>query len=90
MKKSGLILFFLLVSCSMSIAQCAMCRGSVESNMSTGRNVIGNGLNAGIIYLFVFPYLAVAIVGYLWYRNSRKLRTQRIAVQTRVREAMKN
>ena len=58
--------------------------------MSTGRNVIGNGLNAGIIYLFVFPYLAVAIVGYLWYRNSRKLRTQRIAVQTRVREAMKN
>ena len=90
MKKSGLILFLWLVSCSMSIAQCAMCRGSVESNMSTGRNAIGNGLNAGIIYLFVFPYLAVAIVGYLWYRNSRKLRTQRIAVQTRVREAMKN
>jgi uncharacterized protein (DUF58 family) len=58
--------------------------------MSTGRNVIANGLNGGILYLFVFPYLAVAVVGYLWYRNSKKLRAERIAVQTRVRQAMQN
>lgn len=90
MKKSLWILIFWLLNCSVSVAQCAMCRASVESNMSTGRNVIGNGLNTGIIYLFVFPYLAVAIVGYLWYRNSKKLRLQRMAVQMRVREALKN
>jgi hypothetical protein len=90
MKKILLSLGFWMLVQSVSVAQCAMCRGSVESNMSTGRNVIANGLNAGILYLFVFPYLAVMIVGYLWYRNSKKLRAERLAVQTRVRQAMQN
>lgn len=90
MKKILLIVGFWLFAHGVSLAQCAMCRGSVESNMSTGRNVIANGLNGGILYLFVFPYLAVAVVGYLWYRNSKKLRAERIAVQTRVRQAMQN
>ncbi|TAG20866.1 MAG: hypothetical protein EAZ32_08090 [Cytophagia bacterium] len=90
MKKILLIAGFWILTHGVSVAQCAMCRGSVESNMSTGRNVIANGLNGGILYLFVFPYLAVAVVGYLWYRNSKKLRAERIAVQTRVRQAMQN
>jgi uncharacterized protein (DUF58 family) len=72
------------------LAQCAMCRGAVETNMSTGRNVIANGMNAGILYLFVFPYLLVGVIGYLWYRNSKKLQAQRVAVQSRVREALRN
>lgn len=90
MKKILLVATLWLLTHSVSLAQCAMCRGSVESNMSTGQNAIGNGLNAGILYLFVFPYLAVVVVGYLWYRNSKKLRAERIAVQTRVRQAMQN
>jgi hypothetical protein len=79
----------LIVNCQLTMAQCAMCKGAVETNMSTGRNVIGNGINAGIAYLFAFPYLIVGVIAYLWYRNSKKALAQRLAVQARVREAMR-
>ncbi|MCU0339767.1 MAG: hypothetical protein MUE30_07770 [Spirosomaceae bacterium] len=89
MKKIGLILVFSILTMGVSVAQCAMCKGAVQTNMSTGRNVIGNGINEGIAYLFAFPYLIVGIIGYLWYRTSKKNLEQRLAVQARVREAMK-
>ena len=38
-------------------AQCAMCRASVENNVSNGDTSIGAGLNNGILYLVVMPYL---------------------------------
>ncbi len=53
-------------------AQCAMCRATVENNVSAGESSIGAGLNAGILYLMVIPYLALAVVGYAWYRHSKK------------------
>ncbi|WP_026952028.1 hypothetical protein [Algoriphagus mannitolivorans] len=55
-----------------SWAQCAMCRASVENNVSNGDTSIGAGLNNGILYLFVMPYLMAAIIGYLWYRTAKK------------------
>ncbi len=85
-----LVIFFLLaVNVGSTYAQCAMCKGAVETNMSTGRNVIGNGINAGIAYLFVFPYLTVGVIAYLWYRNSKKALAQRLAIQARLREVMR-
>jgi hypothetical protein len=32
-------------------AQCAMCRATVESNVSSGESSIGAGLNKGILFL---------------------------------------
>jgi hypothetical protein len=88
--KIGFITLVLLIAnCQIMMAQCAMCKGAVQTNMSTGRNVIGNGINAGIAYLFVFPYLTVGVIAYLWYRNSKKALAQRLAVRARVDEAMK-
>jgi hypothetical protein len=87
MKKIFFILSFVILHSSLAVAQCAMCRGAVQSNMSNGRNAIGNGINTGIMYLFVFPYLIVGVIGYLWYKNSKKALTQRIAVRNRVRQA---
>lgn len=84
------IAFLLLVSnASVTLAQCAMCKGAVETNMSTGRNVIGNGINAGIAYLFVFPYLTVGVIAFLWYRNSKKEVAKKLAIQARVKEALR-
>ncbi|EIM76624.1 hypothetical protein A3SI_09173 [Nitritalea halalkaliphila LW7] len=40
-----------------SFAQCAMCRATVENNVSNGDTSVGAGLNAGILYLFSMPYL---------------------------------
>ncbi len=87
MKKTLVILSLFILHSSLTIAQCAMCRGAVQSNMSNGRNAIGNGINTGILYLFVFPYLLVGVIGYLWYRNSKKTLKQRIAIRERVRQA---
>jgi len=60
-------------------SQCAMCRATVESNVGTGKghnhepeSQVGAGLNTGILYLMVIPYLLIGTVGFLWYKNSRK------------------
>lgn len=70
-KASILLLLFLSTTVS-SFAQCAMCRASVENNVSNGDTSIGAGLNSGILYLFVMPYLMAMIIGYFWYRSAKK------------------
>ena len=70
------------------MAQCAMCRGTVESTVSDGRSVIASELNFGILYLLVIPYLIVATISYLWYRNSKLEHGRRLEVASRVRRAM--
>lgn len=52
-------------------SQCAMCRATIENNVSNGDPGIGASLNFGILYLFVMPYLAIGVVAYLWYRHSK-------------------
>ena len=82
----GLMLVFVLTSAD-TWAQCAMCRGSVESSMGNGRNNVGVGLNTGIMFLFVMPYLLVGVVGYLWYKNSKKALVERQLIASRVKQA---
>lgn len=62
---------FLLMSVN-AFAQCAMCRGSVESSVSAGETSMASNLNLGILYLFFAPYLLVAFIAYMWYKTSRK------------------
>lgn len=52
-------------------AQCAMCTATVESNLKSG-GTEGSGLNGGIMYLLAVPYLAMAAIGFLWYKKYRK------------------
>jgi len=82
----GMFVLFILTATN-TWAQCAMCRGSVESSMGNGRNNVGVGLNTGIMFLFVMPYLLVAVIGYLWYRNSKKAQQERQFVTSRVKQA---
>ncbi|WP_460976949.1 hypothetical protein [Spirosoma knui] len=70
------------------MAQCAMCRGTVESTVSNGRSVIASELNFGIVYLLIIPYLIVASIGYLWYRNSKLEHGRRLEIASRVKRAM--
>ena len=78
--KAVLILILSLLSQSVSFAQCAMCRASVENNVSNGETTIGAGLNNGILYLFVMPYLMAAIIGFFWYKTAKK-KKQKIAIR---------
>ncbi len=81
------ILAMMVMSSADLLAQCAMCRGSVESTMGNGRNNVGVGLNTGIVYLFVMPYLIVAGIAYFWYRTSKKNQKEREFINARVRQA---
>ncbi|MEM9858491.1 MAG: hypothetical protein AAF843_14100 [Bacteroidota bacterium] len=71
MKKIFITFALVLFSCVASFSQCAMCRATIENNVSNGDVGIGASLNFGILYLFVMPYLAIGVVGYLWYRHSK-------------------
>lgn len=52
-------------------AQCAMCRTQVENNVSDGGMSLAEGLNTGILYLFITPYIAIGVVAFFWYRQSK-------------------
>lgn len=71
MKKIALLLFFSAVSAGVD-AQCAMCRATLENNLSNGNMGIAAGINIGILYLFAAPYIAVILIGFFWYRTSRR------------------
>ncbi|MDZ7604995.1 MAG: hypothetical protein U5K79_05265 [Cyclobacteriaceae bacterium] len=57
-----------------TFAQCAMCRASVESNISEDGVNFAAKLNTGILYLFVMPYLIALVIGYFWWKKSREQR----------------
>ena len=72
--KTALFLFMfglMVISIKPAKAQCAQCAATVESNAKSGDKT-ANGLNKGILFLLVAPYLAVGVVGYVWYKNYRR------------------
>ncbi|GEQ85288.1 hypothetical protein ULMS_07960 [Patiriisocius marinistellae] len=72
--KKTIILSILLVLLLIipSQAQCAMCRAVLESEEG---NTMAKGINNGIMYLMIFPYLLVGGIGYMIYRNRQKNKT---------------
>lgn len=56
-----------------------MCKASAEANIKEG-GTKALGLNAGILYLFLAPYLLVlSIGGIFYYRNVWKKKGQELA-----------
>ncbi|WP_274638672.1 hypothetical protein [Tenacibaculum larymnensis] len=49
-------------------AQCAMCKAVIEG----GNETIAEGVNNGITYLMVFPYILVGLLFYFIYRHKKK------------------
>jgi uncharacterized membrane protein len=68
-----LTIFIWLIISLPGYAQCAMCRATLETNVSNGsETILASNLNFGILYLFAAPYIIIATVGVFWFRNSRK------------------
>lgn len=86
--KVWLVIVILLAVSPELMAQCAMCRGTVESTVSNGRSVVASNLNLGIVYLLMIPYLIVASIAYLWYRNSKREYGRRLEIAGRVKRAL--
>ena len=72
MKKTAVVMILLITFGNECIAQCAMCRATLENNLSNGNMGIAAGINFGIMYLFMAPYIAIMVIAFFWYRTSRK------------------
>jgi len=53
-------------------AQCAMCKAVLESNMQSGEEAVGKGINSGIMYIMFVPYILLGTIGYFMYRHFKK------------------
>ena len=71
-QRPGLVLLIVAMSTAGLFAQCPMCVGTVESLENVSTSPIAKGLNTGIMMLFVLPYIIIATVGYLWYKNYKQ------------------
>ena len=71
MKRFFVVLILMMSILPETLAQCAMCRATLENNVSNGNIGIAAGINFGILYLFFTPYLAVGAIIFLWYKTSK-------------------
>lgn len=77
MKKAAFLsIVFVIIATAQSVAQCAMCRSTLENNYSNGKPGIAAGINTGILYLLSMPYLAVLVLWYFWYKTSRNAKKE--------------
>jgi hypothetical protein len=68
-----LLMFIVVLGFSMEAsAQCAMCRTTLENNVSNGDIGIAAGINFGILYLFAAPYTVIALIAFFWYKTSKR------------------
>ena len=70
MKRKIFFVFFSFFLFLQTNAQCAMCRAVLESE--EGQNT-AKGINNGIVYLMVIPYILIGGLGYFIYK---KLKTK--------------
>ncbi len=72
LKRQAYYSFLLLVIMPLIMnAQCAMCRAVLESE--EGQKT-AEGINNGILYLMVIPYILVGAIGYYIYRSWKKFK----------------
>jgi hypothetical protein len=64
-----LLLLLFVFTTKNTFPQCAMCKAVVEN----GDGAMAEGVNNGITYLMVFPYLLIGILFYSIYRYNKKV-----------------
>ena len=61
-----LLFFFYSITTN---AQCAMCRAALESEGNTAK---AKGINDGIVYLMIFPYILIGLAFFAVYKMYKK------------------
>ena len=69
------VLLLLVIAYLPANAQCAMCAGQVETATNAGSSV-ALGINKGVLYIFMMPYLIMGTLGYFWWRGRKKDHSQ--------------
>jgi len=70
MYKKCFLFVVAVLSNIMTNAQCAMCKAVVEG----GEENIAQGVNNGITYLMIFPYVLVGLLVFMLYRYRQKMK----------------
>lgn len=66
------LIFCLGMGSANVVAQCPMCKTSLEANRKDNANAVGNGINNGILYLLAMPFVMVGgVAGLYLYRNRK-------------------
>ena len=68
--KPYLLLVIITVFSKNVHSQCAMCKAVIEN----GDETLAEGINNGITYLMVFPYLLVGVLLYFIYRYKKRVK----------------
>jgi heme/copper-type cytochrome/quinol oxidase subunit 2 len=63
-----ILIIILILTSNISTAQCAMCKAVVEN----GDAQMAEGINNGITYLMVFPYLLIGVLFFTLYRYRKQ------------------
>lgn len=63
-----LIIFFIMLSITPAAAQCSVCS---KTALQMGEKP-AQGLNQGILYLMITPFLIVGVIGYRWWKNNKR------------------
>lgn len=75
MKKKIIISVFTILFVFNAKAQCAMCRAVLESGEDQSA---AEGINDGILFLMIVPYILVATIGYIVYKTYNKSKKTKI------------
>ena len=69
--KPLLLTVLILVIAHVAFSQCAMCAEVADESARNG-NTAGDGINKGVLFLFLSPYLIVGTIGFILWRSRRK------------------
>jgi len=64
----------LVFSSGTVLGQCAMCQATAENSIAEG-STQALGLNFGVMYLLLLPFMAVSLLGFLWFLHHQKQKT---------------
>ena len=69
---SVLFIIFTMLAWSAVQAQCPMCGEAARTSLKEG-NTAAIGLNGGILYLLLGPYVLLMGAGIFWWRHRKKV-----------------
>ena len=70
-----LFLFATLFTNELFAQGCSMCKAVAETSVAGG-NTQGAGLNAGILYIMIFPYILIGIGFFFWWRHRKQFQKE--------------
>ena len=70
MKRASILFTLIIVMVANAAAQCSICT-KTASQLGAGP---AEGLNTGILYLMLTPFVLIGVIGYRWWKRERQLK----------------